>query len=124
MSLDLLIMNTQEFGKRLKERREALDLTQDDVASATKGLLSRGGLSQWESGKTQKISAEALLLVAKRLRTTNEYLLYGIEPIKLPEAALAEVWDRLTPEQQQHIVDIARIDYENNQKVIVALGKK
>ena len=117
-------MNTQEFGKRLKDKRESLDITQDDVASATKGLLSRGGLSQWESGKTQKISAEALLLVAKRLRTTSEYLLYGLEPQKLPESALAEVWHRLTPDQQQHIVDIAIGNYLNNQKIIDALGKK
>jgi transcriptional regulator with XRE-family HTH domain len=124
MSLDLLLMNSEEFGHRLRSRRIALGLNQDEVAGATRGRLSRGGLSQWESGKPQKVDAEALLAVATKLQTSVEYLLFGLEPTPIPSVALANVWHGLTPEQQAQIVADAVSRAEENQRVLDALGAR
>lgn len=43
------IINIDQFGRSLKNRRETLGMTQDAVVQKIKGL-SRGTLSNWENG--------------------------------------------------------------------------
>ena len=100
-------MNSAEFGRRLRERRESEGKTQDQVAAAAK--CSRGMISQWESGTPKKIDAMALLLVARYLRTTVDYLLEG-------EAAVSEVGAAYGPEPRQVSEDWAWLTTDQRQQ--------
>lgn len=59
-------------GTKIKQRREALGLTQQELAD--KLYVTIQAVSQWENGRTQP-DADRILLLAKLLRTTADALL-------------------------------------------------
>ncbi len=61
-------------GEKIKQRREALGLTQQELAD--KLYVTMQAVSQWENGKTQPDS-DRILLLAKLLGTTADALLDG-----------------------------------------------
>ena len=64
-----------EMNERIKARRKELKLTQSAVAKAIK--VSRVSITQWELGDTSPNGAN-LDKLSKVLKTTAEWLLYGI----------------------------------------------
>lgn len=63
-------------GAKIKQRREALGLTQQELAD--KLYVTIQAVSQWENGKTQPDS-DRILLLAKLLGTTADALLDGAQ---------------------------------------------
>lgn len=74
-------------GEKIKQRREALGLTQQELAD--KLYVTVQAVSQWENGKAQPDS-DRILLLAKLLGTTAVALLHdvcedsGVKPAELP----------------------------------------
>lgn len=66
-----------EVGERLRQAREYVGLSQDDVATVLG--LPRPSVTNMELG-TRKVEALELNKLAKLYRRTLEYLLTGIEP--------------------------------------------
>lgn len=61
-------------GDRIKERRDELDWTQDDLA--TKASISKSFLSDLENGK-RNVGADKLLDIARALTLSLDYLMTG-----------------------------------------------
>lgn len=121
MDLELTAMNAQEFGSRLKALRKAKGVNQESVAKATKGLITRVTVSNWERGEAQRVDAEALYLVAEFLGTTPGYLLYGKESARRPIEDLDAAWGMLTPAQQREIARIAVDKAKLNTEILETL---
>jgi len=66
-----------DFGDRLRQAREYVGLSQEEVATALG--LSRPSITNIELG-ARKVEANELGKLAKLYRRTLEYLLTGIEP--------------------------------------------
>ncbi|MBR7184559.1 MAG: helix-turn-helix domain-containing protein [Clostridia bacterium] len=62
-----------EFGKRIKARREAIGMTQDELA-AKMGYSSRSSIAKIESG-TNDIPQSKIVAFATALNTTTSYLM-------------------------------------------------
>lgn len=67
----------EEIGMRIKERRDRLGLTQQELGD--KIHRSREYVSKWESGE-RGLKVEDLVLIADVLETSCDYLLKGYEP--------------------------------------------
>ncbi|MGX7014317.1 helix-turn-helix domain-containing protein [Vagococcus silagei] len=65
-----------EIGKKLKEKRQQLGLTQEDAAA--KLLISRQTLSSWENGKTMP-DYESLKMITKIYEISFDELTLGQE---------------------------------------------
>lgn len=63
-----------EPGDRVKARRGELGLSQRKLGERCG--ISGSAIAQWESGQT-KLSSESLMLVAKALETTPEWIMSG-----------------------------------------------
>lgn len=74
---DSLQGERNQVGDRLRQAREYVGLSQDDVATVLG--LSRPSVSNMELG-TRKVEALELNKLAKLYRRTLEYLLTGVEP--------------------------------------------
>jgi transcriptional regulator with XRE-family HTH domain len=66
----------KKFGQRLKELREECKLSQEQLAD--RAGISRGLISQAETGLIKTLAGDNLVRVAKALGTTAEYLVLGI----------------------------------------------
>jgi len=75
---DLRQNDRSEIGDRLRQAREYVGLSQDDVATVLG--LPRPSVTHIELG-TRKVEALELNKLAKLYRRTLEYLLTGIEPV-------------------------------------------
>ena len=64
----------EQIGQRLKQAREATELTQTELAQAAH--VDQSTLAHWERGKT-KPSPEKVALMAPVLGVSEEWLLYG-----------------------------------------------
>jgi transcriptional regulator with XRE-family HTH domain len=71
------------IGKKIRELRDSKGLSQVDLASAIG--VSKGAISQWETGLVKNITGKTLLKLAKALGTTPDVLLQiGELPVSLP----------------------------------------
>ena len=61
------------FGDRIREKRQALGMTQDDLARAAGCKTMQ--VSRWERGEVAYPDADLLVPLADALRTTTDYLL-------------------------------------------------
>jgi len=66
----------KEIGKRLKEERQRLGLSQTDLAKAIKVTFQQ--IQKYENG-TNRIAAGNLYLLAKRLGTSIDVFFFNIE---------------------------------------------
>jgi len=110
----MLIVTTEYFATRLKERRELLKLSQEDLADMIRS--SQKQVSQWEAGKITP-RTDSLLRLAEALQTTPNYLLgltdepeRGAEGRGLSdrEQQLLEIFRKL-PDRQRELLEFARI---------------
>ena len=58
-------------GSRIKDRREALKMTQADLAIASR--VSRGTISALENGRSENVKIGTLKALAETLDTTIDY---------------------------------------------------
>ncbi len=73
-------MNTYiNIANRMKQRREELGLEKKDIVEKIPGRTS-SMYAQWESGRT-KLHAEDIILLARALECSSDYLLFGKENI-------------------------------------------
>jgi DNA-binding XRE family transcriptional regulator len=68
-------VHTVTMAERLKERRLAVGLTQDELAE--KCAVTKGSISAWESGKTDNIGLQSFLKLLAALETDFHYLVFG-----------------------------------------------
>ncbi|WBA13879.1 helix-turn-helix domain-containing protein [Salinivibrio proteolyticus] len=71
-----------DFGGRLKQRRDELELTQDEVAAGVKKLVpelsfNRVTLSNIENGTQKSVKDRILLALVKVLKCSPDWLVYG-----------------------------------------------
>lgn len=92
-------MDNKDIKKRIRELRESLGYTQEEVANSLK--MSQNSYRQLESGKTLLIS-KRLDSLATILKTTVSELLIGVKP----ESAVEQ---RLVLLEKQHKEDIEQI---------------
>ena len=101
-------INYELIGKRIKERRTKINVTQE--ALAEKAEVTPHHISNVENNKT-KVSLPCLVAIANALETTADYLLMdNIETISLPHliGELKTVTDDCSPEEIYIITEIAK----------------
>lgn len=81
-------MSDNEIGKRIKERREELDLTQEELAKKV-GYKSKSAIQKIERG-VNELRQEKIAAFAVALATTPLYLMGWTEE-KAPELSLEEL---------------------------------
>jgi len=88
-----MAMDMDEFGKRLRERREQVGLSQADVSRRT-GIIQRD-ISRLEHGRKPALWADTLLRLADALACATDYLLGRTDdpapPTKRPRPRKAAV---------------------------------
>ena len=63
------------LGERIKLKRKSAKMTQEELAK--KAGVTKSAISQYESGLTKKMDGDKLLLIAKSLSVSAEWLIYG-----------------------------------------------
>lgn len=122
MHLRLTPMESKEFGRRLRQAREAKHLTQGQLAK--KMGTSHATVSNWENGKTKTVRAELLLKAANALNVKVDKLFYGIDEMvsdgpgsyesKPLLQEIVDAWDALSDSQKKRFAaDIKRTADEN-----------
>jgi transcriptional regulator with XRE-family HTH domain len=76
------------MGKRIKQARERLELTQDQLAK--KVGCSRNLVTMWEADRVDHISGKYLPKLAKALGESIEWIQSGVEVKLLPKPRLTE----------------------------------
>lgn len=74
------------FGNRIRQRRQALGLIQEDLASRIG--VSQGSIQRWEGGDIPK--GDYLLKIAQALDCSTDWLLTGHGPLKRIEGEPAD----------------------------------
>jgi len=64
-----------ERGHRIRTARKAAGFTLDELAKDIN--MSRATLWKWETGQVESYGAVAMLWLARRLHTTQEWILFG-----------------------------------------------
>lgn len=98
-------IDPKEFGKRVRERRNELGLSQGALGKMVR--LSQSNVGWIEEGRPKRPERGATEL-AEALQTTREWLLWKegpkhVGPAYLPTALIAEKYDRLSPEMKAEI---------------------
>ena len=107
---------TLQIGKRIKTRREELNLTQEDLGKALN--MNKSTIQRYENGKIEKIKLPVLQAMASLLQVNPEWLiLKSDEPTSSPsddlssppneEQQLIELYRQLNPEGQEKVTDYA-----------------
>lgn len=109
-----------EFKDILKTRREALNLTLDDVGHHVG--VSGATVSRWESGEIENIRRDKIAKLAEILQVTPSYLMGWPEPKKtdsfeddVPDEnyiILSRNAKKLSPEKRKQLLDMARLMFK------------
>lgn len=95
----------EQIAERLREAREYVGLSQDDVAAALG--LSRPSITNIELG-TRKVEATELNKLARLYRKSLDYLLTGREPVPSGPEQLAFLARAVKGLSQKDIDEVAR----------------
>ena len=90
------------FGERLRNRRDVLGLTQEFVS--TEAGISLRFYQMIERGE-KSVSLDTLIRLSQTLSLSVDYLLFGNLPDS-PGNPIAEILQRLSPEQREDAVKI------------------
>ena len=111
------------IGKRIKERRNELHITQKQIKEATG--ISTGNLSEIENGHILPSSA-ALINLSRVLKCSVDYILFGETRIYEPsknsdirncvEDDLLRYFRGISEDDQEEILLIAQLKYNRAQK--------
>jgi transcriptional regulator with XRE-family HTH domain len=131
LALHLKIMERQHVGKRLRQARTAASLTQGQLAKRIG--VSRGVISQWETGLIESIGASHLAACARVLGVTLDWLLTetpAVEETAAPDyakpddAELLNAWALLTASQRQRYLEQIVRDAAHNAELLEELSKR
>jgi transcriptional regulator with XRE-family HTH domain len=119
-----------EIGERIRQCRERIGMTQDELAQAT-GYKSRSSINKIEKGGND-LPQSKIVIFAKALSTTPSYLMGwednnneddSSEILKKEKPAMTsrqnriiELFDKLTTEQQDNIIGRAELLVEQNEE--------
>ncbi len=110
-------IRAKEMGTRIKARRDALGLTQNDLAGHAG--ITQGSLSRIERGHTKNPEVGTILNIATGLSTSPYILVFDhYDPPGMGHAiaALVHVWDLLTAPQRLQVVAYAQGLVDSNPK--------
>lgn len=96
---------SNDFGDRLRQAREYVGLSQDEVAMSLG--LSRPSITNIELG-ARKVEATELGKLAKLYRRTLEYLLTGVEPAHSGPEQLAFLARAVKGLSEKDLEEVAR----------------
>lgn len=112
--------NTYIIGKRIKEQRKKLGLTQTEIKSAVG--ISSGNLSDIENGNRLPAAA-TLIQLASVLQCSIDWMLTGILPAsEIPsskdpnETILLESYRKLPNEEKEELMEIVQIILRKTEK--------
>lgn len=92
------------IGQRIKDRRNELRLTLDDVAK-TAGV-GKATVCRYEKGEIMNIPSDRIEKIAKALRCTPAFLM-GWEEYPTATSKLMALYDRLNDEGKDKLLDYA-----------------
>lgn len=107
-------MNTY-VAYRIKERRQALGLRQDDLAKLLN--LTQAQVSRYERGESEP-TPDGMVALAKILDTTADYLLglsnfvkpvQGESDLSDVEREMINIMRHKSPDQQRKLVEVAKV---------------
>ena len=103
---DLMKVDYNAIGRRIKEKRRELQQTQDILAEALS--VSVGYVSQIERGVT-KLSLDMLVRIAECLECEPAELLIGVAPGSRSylDRELRQAYDRMDARQRELLLEIA-----------------
>lgn len=102
-------MTNTEIGNRIRETREAKNLTREFLAENSE--ISTKFLYEIENGK-KGLSAETLLKLSKTLDCSCDYLLTGIENSRKNSNELLNIINNFDSRQQKRIVELLKLLHE------------
>lgn len=93
-------------GELIRERRKALKMTQDDLASATG--VTKATVSRWESGDIHKMKEQQVISLARVLQIDSAMLardevLFGDEVNIIRAYRMSEEWQKRAVRQVLNI---------------------
>lgn len=113
-------MDTVELGKRIKNRRLELNLTQSDVKQKTG--ISTGNLSDIERGRSAP-SASALCELSDVLECSVDYILFG-KTRNTDKAKLSNIREQLTPVQELVLSSLLELDPIDQEEILDIIEMK
>lgn len=113
-------MDTVELGKRIKNKRLELNLTQSDVKQKTG--ISTGNLSDIERGRSAP-SASALCELSDVLECSVDYILFG-KTRNTDKAKLSDIREQLTPVQELVLSSLLELDPIDQEEILDIIEMK
>jgi transcriptional regulator with XRE-family HTH domain len=120
----LEIMNPIEIGRRIRQARNAKGLTQKALGKLAG--VSESAVSQWESGKIEKIQGPTLRKLARALGVSIDWILdgEGAPDMIQDDRPGGQDWDYLTEAQRIEFVEQIRKAAEHNRALLEQFGVK
>lgn len=106
-----------DLGKRIRERREELNLSQDELAKKL-GYKSRSSINKIELGKND-ITQHKIADFAKALQTTPAYLMGWTDDVQKKNDTIADIILRLRSDN--NFLEVVKGLYESNDEQINAI---
>lgn len=101
------------LGDNIRRFREALDLTQDQLAAAVG--TTQPTVNNWERGRRQDVHLPTLVALAKALKVTIDALVAGIDEDydrwregRAMNEEVADIWARLPERDRRLALDLMR----------------
>lgn len=113
-------MDTVELGKRIKNRRLELKLTQSDIKQKTG--ISTGNLSDIERGRSAP-SASALCELSDVLECSVDYILFG-KSRNTDKSKLSDIREQLTPVQELVLSSLLELDPIDQEEILDIIEMK
>lgn len=113
-------MDTVELGKRIKNRRLELNLTQSDIKQKTG--ISTGNLSDIERGRSAP-SASALCELSDVLECSVDYILFG-KSRNTDKSKLSDIREQLTPVQELVLSSLLELDPIDQEEILDIIEMK
>lgn len=113
-------MNPVEVGKRIKNRRLELNLTQSDIKQKTG--ISTGNLSDIERGRSAP-SASALCELSYVLECSVDYILFG-KSRNADKSKYSDIHEQLTPVQELALSSLLELDPANQEEILEIMQLK
>lgn len=113
-------MDTVELGKRIKNRRLELNLTQSDIKQKTG--ISTGNLSDIERGRSAP-SASALCELSDVLECSVDYILFG-KSRNTDKSKLSDIREQLTPVQELVLSSLLELDSIDQEEILDIIEMK
>lgn len=113
-------MDTVELGKRIKNRRLELNLTQSDIKQKTG--ISTGNLSDIERGRSAP-SASALCELSDVLECSVDYILFG-KSRNTDNSKLSDIREQLTPVQELVLSSLLELDPIDQEEILDIIEMK